>query len=889
MKRIFAFLLMVLMLLSLIPVMPAYAWNKPATYPNGQYGVTAGSPHTLVPLWDNPQFIPSQNPVGRDWRDHMAPFPYSADKRAEGKVTGKLPAMGWNSWNVFGSSNSETTSKAIAESFIRLGMDKVGWQYIVLDDGCYTTTRNAQQELQPNLTRFPSGFAALAEYIHSLGLKMGMYNDVGITTCNGSGSASWGREDIDALTYAKWNIDYIKYDYCANPWVLSSANNNASVNVASPNIKAIRVVDAHSNIVKQIRALDCTIGPGDMIVPGLGTSVVTFADAAHEIPGYVNNLTDKRIQDGGQSGDLTFEYQPAIDGDYYVQVYYSSTSLGATRSPDDSARWLQMDVNGERIFDNRLPATSILGDTASTALRWTWSAPIKVPLKDTDNVIRLYCTRRSETGMEEYYAFFDGMNKAKLVYPNWNPIFSLCEWNDSQGTKWAWKVGDSWRTTKDISSSWSSMQTQCYNWTVVMDEYAGLDKGWNDPDMLEVGNSGDFARTNWNTNESHFNLWCMMNAPLMLGIDLRSVQIGDDMHKIIMNEDIIALNQDPLGVQAKRILNKNATTSFNPSNYANATDHDDILAKPLANNDVAIIICNFGPAANTRTTSITIDEIVNGTAQWGVGIGSKMVDKAAFENAKYFRVNDLGAKSKGSFIIAKDEPISVSLAGRVSKTFRISALASPPVIGIVAPAVLDTVTDSTFSYDISVNNITDTNTVEITAKFDSSKLTYKDSVIALPAASNVSFFGKPEFDDATGEFKATVVLLKQGELFNISTLTKLLTVNFEVKGGLVHQSSLTGQLLFSQYYEFQVDGINTIPINIPRDPAAAATAIKTHKRFDINGDGVIDAKDISAIIFNYYLLRAGSANWDAAKEFDANNDGFIDLEDLLIIGTYFGL
>jgi hypothetical protein len=138
--------------------------------------------------------------------------------------------------------------------------------------------------------------------------------------------------------------------------------------------------------------------------------------------------------------------------------------------------------------------------------------------------------------------------------------------------------------------------------------------------------------------------------------------------------DVIALNQDPLGVQAKRVLNKNATTSFDPRNYSNATDHDGILAKPLANNDVAIIICNFGPAANTRTTSITINEIVNGTAQWGVGIGSQMVDKNKFLAADYYKVVDLGAKSKSTFIIAKDKPISVSLAGRASKTYRISAL-----------------------------------------------------------------------------------------------------------------------------------------------------------------------------------------------------------------------
>jgi len=890
MRRFITILLAVIMALSAF-TMTANAWNKPATFPNGERGNAAGSPHTLVPLWDNPQFIPDQNPVGRDWRDHMAPFTFDVNKYAEGKVTGRLPAMGWNSWNVFGQNNNETTTKAMADAFIRLGMDKVGWKYVVVDDGCYTNMRNEEQEIQPHPTRFPSGFKSLADYIHGLGLKIGMYNDVGITCCLGASyTAMWGREDIDAMTYAKWGIDYLKIDYCANPWVLSSANNNATVNVASPNIKAIRILDSDENILQQTRALDGTIGTGDMIVPGLGTSVNTFADAAHEIPGYVNNLTDKRIQDGAQSGDLTFRYKPEESGDYYIQVYYSSTSLGAARDPADSARWLQMDINGTRVFDNRLPATSILGDTATTALRWTWSAPMKVTLEgDKDNAIRLYCTRRSETGMEQYYGFFDSMNKAKLVYPDWDPIYALCEWNDSQGAKWAWKFGDSWRTTKDISASWSSMQTQCYNMTVVMDGYSGLDKGWNDPDMLEVGcGTGDFARTNWNANESHFNLWAMLNAPLMLGIDLRSVQVGDDMHRILTNEDVIALNQDPLGVQAKRIVNKNATTSFNPSNWANATDHDDVLAKPLANNDVAIIICNFGPMANTRTTSITVDEIMNGTAQWGVGIGDKMVDKAAFESAQYYKVFDLGARSKGSFIISKDTPISVALPGRASKTYRITALSAPPsTIGITGLAVLDTVAGPAYGYDISVNNIADTNTIEITAKFDNTKLDYISSAIALPPSSNVQFFGNPTYNPATGDYKATIVLLRQGVFFDISEMTKLLTVNFAAKPDLVNKDQFTGLLASAIYYEMQANGIDTIALDFYRNPTSATTSILTHARFDINGDGILDIRDISAIILNFYLIKAGDDTWDAAQPFDANGDGIIDLEDLLIIGTYF--
>ena len=82
-----------------------------------------------------------------------------------------------------------------------------------------------------------------------------------------------------------------------------------------------------------------------------------------------------------------------------------------------------------------------------------------------------------------------------------------------------------------------------------MDEFAGLDKGWNDPDMLVIGMDGItpvMCRT-------HMTMWCMMNAPLMLGMDLRRIRKGDALWQIIANRAVIALNQDSLGIQAKRI------------------------------------------------------------------------------------------------------------------------------------------------------------------------------------------------------------------------------------------------------------------------------------------------------------------------------------------------
>ncbi|EGG17735.1 putative alpha-N-acetylgalactosaminidase [Cavenderia fasciculata] len=129
------------------------------------------------------------------------------------------PPMGWNTWNHFGCDTSEINSQLIYETataMVTSGMAAVGYEYINLDDCWLAKERDADGRLQADPIRFPQGIAPLADYVHSLGLKMGIYEDVGNLTCGGyPGSENYF--EIDMKTFAEWGMDYVKMDGCYFP------------------------------------------------------------------------------------------------------------------------------------------------------------------------------------------------------------------------------------------------------------------------------------------------------------------------------------------------------------------------------------------------------------------------------------------------------------------------------------------------------------------------------------------------------------------------------------------------------------------------------------------------------------------------------------------------
>ena len=198
--------------------------------------------------------------------------------------------------------------------------------------------------------------------------------------------------------------------------------------------------------------------------------------------------------------------------------------------------------------------------------------------------------RFAEWGVD--YVKIDWCNTGGLgtraVYWKWSQAFraagrpmilSLCEWGRTRPWEWGRRVGHLWRTCWDIQDTWQSL-------TTVLDRQRGLQAfagpdGWNDPDMLEVGNGGmtlDEYRT-------HFGLWCLLAAPLMAGNDLRAM--SDDVRAILTSPELVAVDQDPLGIQG---------------DVVRADDGVEVWSRPLADGSIAVGL--FDRASDPREIAV---------------------------------------------------------------------------------------------------------------------------------------------------------------------------------------------------------------------------------------------------------------------------------------------
>jgi alpha-galactosidase len=334
---------------------------------------------------------------------------------------------------------NEQVIRETAEAMATNGMMAVGYQYVCIDDTWEGSQRDADGNLTVNTNKFPSGMKALADYVHSKGLKLGIYSDAGPRTCAGF-IASRDHEDQDARTFAAWGIDYLKYDWCNNQGLVSS------------------------NAYKK------------------------------------------------------------------------------------------------------------MGDALKACGR-----PI---------------------------------------------LFSICEWGSTKPWLWAPAIGQSWRTTGDITARFDNGNRRAggsgnsvltiLDLQVPLRKYSGPGH-WNDPDMLEVGN-GNLTPSE---NRAHFTLWCMLNAPLITGNDLRNM--NEQTLKILTDKDVIAINQDPLGIQALRYSSTNGL---------------EVWFKPLSNDAWAVCFLN----RNTDPQKAAFD--------WK---SEKVIDDLSNRDAKFdtvtYRIRDLWQKT----------------------------------------------------------------------------------------------------------------------------------------------------------------------------------------------------------------------------------------------------
>ncbi|MBO4533993.1 MAG: glycoside hydrolase family 27 protein [Treponema sp.] len=522
---------------------------------------------------------------------------FANGKIFEGKKPGRLPAMGWNSWNAFGSGNTEALTRAMADCIVALGLDKLGYKYVVLDDGCYKSERvNGRLSNEP--VKFPGGFKALSDYVHSKGLKFGMYNDIGTNLCAGAAVGTCGHEDVDAASYVEWGVDFLKIDNCYYLWDNATFSNPENARfVFAPRIRGISLDGLEKSVcdakITGTTAHFCKEG----FVEGIGT---------------FDGTNTGTTPVGLRSSELVYDIviQDSFEGEYELCVEYASSRENGI------GEWLQIAVQNEEkephyYFDKLLPPS----ENKETFI---WSVPVKIRLEEGHNYIRLMNHRRQENTLDSYAAMLSGLNKAK---PGHEVVLSMCEWGKTHPQNWAYKVGDSWRILNDITfrvgsdgnpgfGAWfdkgTPSVTSQYNKAVVMDEFAGLDKGWNDPDMLMIGMDG----LSMVQNKTHFTMWCMMNSPLMLGLDLRRVSEGDELYKIIANHELIALNQDALGVQAKRILTTGDCGGLAPDKaYIEDIDRVDVLAKPLSDGGFALSFINVSEKDWEQPLSVNIEQI----------------------------------------------------------------------------------------------------------------------------------------------------------------------------------------------------------------------------------------------------------------------------------------
>lgn len=476
---------------------------------------------------------------------------------AYGNGIALTPPMGWSSWNLFRNKINEKLIMETAEAMVKSGLADAGYQYINLDDCWQSSLRDEQGRMIGDLTNFPSGIKALVAKINALGLKTGIYSSNGTLTCEDM-PASLGNEAIDADTFAEWGIEYFKYDFCHNSPIPTSGPNIEKISIGRRGEEDFLTVGAEDARLEGHARLTSEPGREGLFIAGLG----------------------------GNVGAAYFDVVVDDDGEYVLTL--GLRKFGLFR------KYAKIIINGTDEYEAYFSSTK--GFTPDGRQQ------LNVRLKAGANEIKIFnpVSSRMDGAALQYINMGKELKRATAEYAEKNGVpekpicYSICEWGMNRPWNWGRHAGNLWRTTPDIKPFWASI-LGIYEVNVLLAKHAGPG-GWNDPDMLEVGN-GDLTDTE---NKSHFTLWCMMSSPLILGNDLRSFvtaegkpDLDNPVLKIISNKELISIDQDPLGVQCRRFKTNGKV---------------DVLVKPLENRELAV--CFFNKFGEESEESISLREIM---------------------------------------------------------------------------------------------------------------------------------------------------------------------------------------------------------------------------------------------------------------------------------------
>ena len=470
------------------------------------------------------------------------------------------PPMGWSSWNTFRHTIDESLIKEIADAMKKTGLLDAGYKYINLDDCWQSSLRTSDGKLQGDLTRFPKGIKPLVEDLNKDGFKVGLYTSNGTLTCEDL-PASLYHEKEDADTLAEWGVEYFKYDFCHNEVIPSVA----------PSLDKICIGDKNGNDFIELEAEHGTL---------LGGAKV-FKDDKFKSGFVVGALC-------ANNGALIFDTIDVPETDEYVLTI-------VFKKGGFQKKFLVCTVNDTEEYDCLFPSSK--GFTPDGRLQ------VKIKLNKGLNTIKFNnpVGSRMDSAARQYTNMGQELKRATKEYAEKNGVeekpicYSICEWGLNMPWKWGSKAGNLWRTTMDIKPNYPSL-LYCYEINVRLYKNA-VPGGWNDPDMLEVG----VGSLTMEENKSHFTLWCMMAAPLILGNDVRkflkedgTVDTDNKVLEILTNKNLIEIDQDKLGKQAKRIFTDGVS---------------DILVKPLENGEIAL--CFFNKGNTQREMSITFNKLHN--------------------------------------------------------------------------------------------------------------------------------------------------------------------------------------------------------------------------------------------------------------------------------------